>query len=104
MGSFEADCVRCVDLNVKCSADRLRSTVKKDQHGVEHMIMHFHAEGPLNKGVISLHLEKRATAGSDYEYRYLKLDVKGHSTVYLEGGTAKNVGKGVSKLFGVRWR
>lgn len=82
----------------------IASTVKKDQHGVEHMIMHFHAEGPLNKGVVSLHLEKRATEGSDYEYRYLKLDVKGHSTVYLEGGTANNVGKGVSKIFGVRWR
>lgn len=89
---------------MKRNADRLSSSVKKDQHGVEHMIMHFHVDGPLNKGIISMHLTKKPTEGADYEYRYLKLDVTGHSTHYIEGGSMNNVAKGASKLLGIRWR
>ena len=105
MGRSQADCVRLIchqAMNVVLIM--FRSSVKKDNMGTEHMIMHFNVEGPLNKGVVSLHMTKHPTEGSDYEYRYLKLDVKGHPTVYLEGGTANKVAKGATKLFGVRWR
>ena len=75
-----------------------------DNKGVEHIVMHFNVEGPLGKGVVSAHLEKRPGEESEFQYRYLKLDVKGHPTHYLEGGTKDSIGKGVSKMFGVRWR
>lgn len=80
------------------------STQQKDNKGTDHLIMHFNVEGPLNKGVVSLHLTKHPSPESDFEYRYLKLDVKGHPTVYLEGGTANSVKKGQTKFFGVSWR
>lgn len=80
------------------------SSHQKDNAGTDHIIMHFNVEGPLNKGVVSMHVTKHPSADSEFEYRYLKLDVKGHPTIYLEGGTANAVGKGKTKLFGVRWR
>lgn len=75
----------------------------KDNTGTDHIIMHFNVEGPLDKGVVSLHVAKHPSE-SEYEYRYLKLDVKGYPTTYLEGGTANSVKRGETKFLGIRWR
>lgn len=41
---------------------------------------------------------------SEYEYRYLFVDVKGHERIYLENAEAKaSPGKKQLSLFGVKW-
>lgn len=41
---------------------------------------------------------------SDYEYKYLFVDVKGHERVYLENAESKpSTGKKQLSLFGVKW-
>lgn len=105
MGHGEADCVCHAKLRLDTEVLIVsRSSIQKDNTGTDHLIMHFNVEGPLNKGVVSLHMTKHPSEGSEFEYRYLKLDVKDHPTVYLEGGTTTSVGKGQTKIFGVRWR
>ncbi|KAI9799471.1 MAG: mitochondrial import inner membrane translocase subunit tim21 [Piccolia ochrophora] len=60
-------------------------------------------EGPLNKGVVNLHMAKRPEE-SDLEYKYLTLDVKGHQRIYLENADEKaSPKKKAMKMFGVRW-
>ncbi|MCJ1249602.1 mitochondrial import inner membrane translocase subunit tim21 [Trapelia coarctata] len=54
----------------------LASTVRTDRTGREHLLMHFNVEGPSGKGIVNLHMIKNADT-SDYEYKYLTLDVKG---------------------------
>lgn len=107
MGNGETDCVCYANLKLKLDTAVLMvssSSIQKDNTGTDHLIMHFNVEGPLNKGVVSLHMIKHPSEGSEFEYRYLKLDVKGHPTVYFEGGTTNSVEKGQTKIFGVRWR
>lgn len=62
-------------------------------------------EGPLNKGVVSMHMIKRSS-DSEFTYKYLSLDVKGHQRVYLENAdaTSDSPAKSKTKLFGVSWR
>ncbi|TAQ85819.1 hypothetical protein B7494_g5861 [Chlorociboria aeruginascens] len=81
------------------------STIQKDGRGVEHMVMHFNVEGPLDKGVVNLHMIKRPN-DSEFVYKYLFLDVKGHQRIYLENADASldAPGKNKSKFFGVSWR
>lgn len=68
------------------------------------MIMHFNVDGPLNSGVVNLHLVK-GKGERDYVYKYLALDVKGHQRYYLENADAKAEGSSRSgKIFGVSWR
>lgn len=60
-------------------------------------------DGPLQNGVAHLHMVKRR-GESDYEYKYLFLDVKGHGRVYLENAESKpSTGKKQLSLFGVKW-
>ena len=61
-------------------------------------------ESPLNKGVVRLHMIKHP-GSSDFEYKYLFLDVKGHERIYLEKADESSKGKGKTKLsfFGVKW-
>lgn len=41
---------------------------------------------------------------SDYEYKYLFVDVKGHERVYLENSEAnRSAGKTSFSMFGVKW-
>ncbi len=42
---------------------------------------------------------------SDYEYKYLFVDVKGHDRVYLENADASRSGAGKKSfsMFGVKW-
>jgi import inner membrane translocase subunit TIM21 len=67
--------------------------------------MHFNMEGPLNKGVVNLHMIKRPSDG-EFVYKYLFLDVKGHQRIYLENAdaSADSPAKSKTKLFGVSWR
>jgi import inner membrane translocase subunit TIM21 len=105
MGGGETYCVCYPKLELTTELLTVSSSsIQKDNTGADHLIMHFNVEGPLNKGVVSLHMTKHPAEDAEFEYRYLKLDVKGHPTVYLEGGTANSLGKGQTKLFGVRWR
>lgn len=79
------------------------STERTDQQGNEHLVMHFHVDGPLRDGIAQLHMVKRR-GQSDYEYRYLFLDVKGHDRIYLEN--ADSSGSSVKRqlsFFGVKW-
>ncbi|KAI0863658.1 import inner membrane translocase subunit tim-21 [Xylaria cubensis] len=82
----------------------IASTLKTDAQGADHLVMHFYVEGPLNDGVVYVHLVKRA-GHSEFEYKYLFVDVKGHPRIYLENADAKVTGGDSSKfrLFGVNW-
>ncbi|KAM0124190.1 hypothetical protein ACHAO1_011107 [Botrytis cinerea] len=84
-------------------AGPIASNISKDRRGVEHMVMHFNVEGPLNKGVVNLHMVKRPSE-SEFVYKYLFLDVKGHQRIYLENADATNSGPGKSRFLGVTWR
>lgn len=69
--------------------------IRSDQHQVE---------GPLNKGVVRLHMIRRPSQ-HDFQYKYLAVDVEGHPRIYLENTNASSisVGKSKTKLFGVQW-
>lgn len=58
----------------------------------------------MNNGVARLHMIKHP-GSSDFEYKYLFLDVKGHERIYLEKADESSKGKGKTKLsfFGVKW-
>lgn len=60
-------------------------------------------EGPLNNGVARLHMVRYPKA-SDFTYKYLYLDVRGHDRIYLEKEDEK-LGKGKKQLsfFGIKW-
>jgi import inner membrane translocase subunit TIM21 len=62
-------------------------------------------EGPLSKGVVSLYMIKRPS-DSEFIYKHLALDVKGHQRIYLENADANpdSPAKSKTKLFGVSWR
>ncbi|KAI1468692.1 mitochondrial import inner membrane translocase subunit TIM21 [Daldinia caldariorum] len=80
-------------------------TQKTDPRGNEHLIIHFHVEGPLNDGVAYLHLTKGANH-PDFEYKYFWVDIKGHPRIYLENADTKPASEGTKnfKMFGVNWR
>ncbi|KAH7314224.1 TIM21-domain-containing protein [Rhexocercosporidium sp. MPI-PUGE-AT-0058] len=87
----------------------IASSTRKDQYGREHLIMHFNVEGPLNKGVVNLHMIKpsvESEGGGEFVYKYLTLDVKGHQRIYLENAdaTLDSPAKSKTKLFGISWR
>jgi import inner membrane translocase subunit TIM21 len=61
-------------------------------------------DGPSNNGVAQLHMVK-PRGRSEYEYKYLFVDVKGHERVYLENAESSAAAKGRKQLslFGVKW-
>lgn len=60
-------------------------------------------EGPRNSGTVDVHLTKRPGA-SEFEYRYLFLDIPGHQRIYLENNDAKTAsGAKKYKFLGVNW-
>ncbi|KAM5446031.1 mitochondrial import inner membrane translocase subunit tim21 [Microsporum audouinii] len=83
----------------------IATTIEKDRKGNEHMRMNFHVSGPLNDGVVLVHLVKLA-GQHDFEYHLLALDVKGHRRIYLENVDAvkKAAAKAGSTIFGIQWR
>ena len=59
----------------------------------------------MNNGVVRLHMVKYPSS-SDFEYKYLFLDVKGHERIYLEKADESGKGKGAKKqlsFFGAKW-
>jgi import inner membrane translocase subunit TIM21 len=62
-------------------------------------------EGPLDKGVVNMHMIKKPS-NSEFVYKYLALDVKGHQRIYLENADASpdSPAKSKTKFFGVSWR
>lgn len=80
----------------------LAASEKTDQYGTQHLIMHFHVDGPLNNGTAQLHMVK-PKGHSDYEYKYLFVDAKGHDRIYLENAEAGGAGKKKLSFFGVNW-
>ncbi|KAI9651316.1 mitochondrial import inner membrane translocase subunit tim21 [Ciborinia camelliae] len=85
-------------------AGPIASNITKDHRGVEHLVMHFNVEGPLNHGVVNLHMVRRPSE-SEFVYKYLFLDVKGHQRIYLENADATNgPGKNKSRFLGITWR
>ncbi|OLN97535.1 Mitochondrial import inner membrane translocase subunit TIM21 [Colletotrichum chlorophyti] len=81
----------------------IASTVNTDSRGHEHLKMHFHVEGPLNKGVVYVHMVKTPFSG-DFQYKYLYVDVRGHQRIYLENSDTSSSGSGKSvKFLGINW-
>ncbi|EJP65726.1 Mitochondrial import inner membrane translocase subunit TIM21 [Beauveria bassiana] len=82
----------------------LASSERVDKQGVHHLLLHFHVEGPRNHGVAQVHMVK-LPGHSDYEYKYLFVDVKGHERIYLENSEANRsaTGKKGFTLFGAKW-
>ncbi|KAL2356384.1 TIM21-domain-containing protein [Cryomyces antarcticus] len=81
----------------------IASRTEKDKAGIDHLYMHFNVQGPLNAGVVNLHMTKRPDE-SEFEYRFLSLDVKGHERIYIENADAGKLDKrNQGKMFGVRW-
>lgn len=79
------------------------SSERQDPDGTQHILMHFYVEGPLNNGVSRLHMVKYPNA-SEFTYKYLYLDVKGHDRIYLEREEDR-IGKAKKQLsfFGIKW-
>ncbi|MCJ1434570.1 mitochondrial import inner membrane translocase subunit tim21 [Xylographa pallens] len=82
----------------------IASTIRKDGNGREHLLMHFNVDGPLGTGVVNVHMIKNS-ATSEYDYKYLTLDVKGQATIYLKNTDAEKKPKAPGfRLFGAQWR
>ncbi|KAI0008792.1 import inner membrane translocase subunit tim-21, mitochondrial [Xylariaceae sp. FL0662B] len=82
----------------------IASTLTEDAQRNQHLRLHFYVEGPLNSGVVNVHLTRLA-GHDDFEYRYFYVDVRGHQRIYLENADAKSARKDPKKfkLFGVNW-
>ncbi|ROT40573.1 import inner membrane translocase subunit tim-21 [Sodiomyces alkalinus F11] len=82
----------------------IASTTKTDPKGNDHLLMNFYLEGPLNRGRVHLHMIRPA-GHSDYEYKYLYLDVKGHHRIYLENAdtSPNNPNKSKFRFLGINW-
>ncbi|KAI0132268.1 import inner membrane translocase subunit tim-21 [Xylariales sp. AK1849] len=83
----------------------IASTYGTDGQGNEHIQLHFYVEGPLNRGVVNVHLTKRLGT-SDFEYKHLYVDIPDHSRIYLENADTKSSSNDSKKykLFGVNWK
>ncbi|CAL8580679.1 mitochondrial import inner membrane translocase subunit tim21 [Xanthoria parietina] len=82
----------------------IASNTYKDPNGTEHFMMHFNVEGSSRRGVVNLHTFK-GPGGSDWQYKYLALDVKGQPRLYLENTDATPEKQRSSFNFlGMQWR
>ncbi|CAI7657706.1 L-galactonate dehydratase [Penicillium manginii] len=81
----------------------IATTEEKDRLGREHLRMNFHVEGPLNSGVVVVHMIKHLDK-TEWEYQLLALDVKGHSRIILEKASERPSVASSLKLFGIQWR
>lgn len=82
----------------------IASTLRKDRAGAEHLLMHFNVEGSERAGVVNLHMVKKPDQ-TEFTYKYLTLNVRGQSVLYLENADAEKVKtKPGLSLFGARWR
>ncbi|KAI8962175.1 mitochondrial import inner membrane translocase subunit TIM21 [Daldinia sp. FL1419] len=83
----------------------ISSTLNTDAKGNQHLILHFYVEGPLNNGVVNVHLVKYVNR-EDFEYKYFCIDIRGHPRIYLENSDTKPPSEETKnfKMFGVSWR
>lgn len=66
--------------------------------------MHFNVEGSERAGVVNLHMIKGPDQ-TEFKYKYLALNVRGQSVLYLENMDAEKAKeKPGFSLFGARWR
>jgi mitochondrial import inner membrane translocase subunit TIM21 len=65
---------------------------------------HTQVEGPRNRGQVHLHLIK-PKGHSDFEYKYMYLDVRGHQRIYLENADTdpNNPNRSKVKFLGINW-
>ncbi|KAI5866790.1 import inner membrane translocase subunit tim-21, mitochondrial [Durotheca rogersii] len=80
----------------------IASTLETDPRGTQHLRMHFYVEGPLNKGVVNVHLVKNS-GHDEFEYKYFSVDIKDHPRIYLENANSTPKEAKKFKLFGVNW-
>ncbi|KIW05838.1 uncharacterized protein PV09_03042 [Verruconis gallopava] len=80
----------------------IASRTETDRTGTEHLHMHFHVEGPKNKGVVRVHMI-RLQGSNEWEYYLLALDVPGRDRVVLESKEKAGIDKKGGKMFGVKW-
>ncbi|KKA30229.1 hypothetical protein TD95_003752 [Thielaviopsis punctulata] len=78
------------------------STIEKDHHGVEHLVMQFYVEGDKAMGTVHLHMTRQPDS-DDFEYKHLYLDVKGHSRIYIKRDETKPRAKKPFKFLGISW-
>ncbi|KAK0390970.1 hypothetical protein NLU13_0472 [Sarocladium strictum] len=79
------------------------STLEKSDAQGDHLMMHFHVDGPRQNGIAHVHLI-RPRGHDEYEYKHLYLDTKGHERIYLERADSnRSAGKKALSLFGVKW-
>ncbi|KAF2475666.1 import inner membrane translocase subunit tim-21, mitochondrial [Lindgomyces ingoldianus] len=78
------------------------SSIETDRWGTEHLHMKFYVEGPLNQGVVHVHMTKKPSQ-DEFVYRTLAVDVKGHQRIYLENAEEGAEKKSAPKIFGARW-
>ncbi|KAL8767407.1 MAG: hypothetical protein Q9209_006097 [Squamulea sp. 1 TL-2023] len=82
----------------------IASNSYKDSNGTEHFMMHFNAEGSSRRGVVSMHTFK-GPGHSDWQYKYLALDVKGQPRIYLENSDSPPEKQNSRFNFlGMQWR
>ncbi|MCJ1277751.1 mitochondrial import inner membrane translocase subunit tim21 [Puttea exsequens] len=76
-----------------------------DHTGLEHFRMHFNVQGSEKGGLVNVHMV-RGPDYSDWQYRVLALDVKGHPRLYLENADAAQEKKKKPgfRMLGVQWR
>ncbi|CAK7227205.1 mitochondrial import inner membrane translocase subunit tim21 [Sporothrix bragantina] len=79
----------------------IASTERTDSQG-EHLVMHFHVEGPRAEGMAYLHLLRRP-GQSEFSYQYFYVDVPGHDRIYLEKSVSSAPGDKKGTLFGIKW-
>lgn len=90
-------------LNKWRRARPVASSERSDSQGHDHLLMSFHVDGPLRSGIAQLHMVKRR-GQSEYEYKYLFVDVKGHERIYLENADSSGARpKRQFNFLGVKW-
>ncbi|KAF5000617.1 hypothetical protein FGRMN_1649 [Fusarium graminum] len=78
------------------------SSETTDARGDQHIMMHFYVDGPKNNGIARLHMVKYR-GHSDFVYKYLFVDIKGHERIYLEHEDSSSKDGKKFSLFGVKW-
>ncbi|KAL2109546.1 hypothetical protein VUR80DRAFT_2324 [Thermomyces stellatus] len=87
----------------------IASTITTDRDGVDHLMMKFYVEGPLNRGLVQLHMIRHPKQGDgDFEYKYLFVDIKGHNRIYLKNADeekkkAAAAARKKTKFLGINW-
>jgi import inner membrane translocase subunit TIM21 len=80
----------------------IASRTHSDRAGIDHLNMHFHAEGPKAKGTVQVHMV-RPHGSHEWEYHTLALDVPGRQRIWVENKEKAGIDKKGGTMFGVKW-